>query len=152
MFQDLEAHCQLGHFIKMKKAVFWQSGLNSSPMVIFKADSSLWFGLCKRLDNIQRLEKNPFGSQNNYLQHPNLKPFYMGSSRLRGDSKLTHPRIQANWLARMLLLFPATHRALSAGHASLIFSRPGRQRRAELRSCGAEESLVVLVGVGSEIL
>ena len=32
-------------------------------------------------------------------------------------------KAQANWLARMLLLFPAVHRALSAGHASLVISR-----------------------------
>lgn len=35
----------------------------------------------------------------------------------------TSVKPEANWMARMLLLFPAVHRALSAGHASLIVSR-----------------------------
>ena len=35
----------------------------------------------------------------------------------------TSVKPKANWMARVLLLFPAVHRALSAGHASLIVSR-----------------------------
>lgn len=43
-----------------------------------------------------------------------------------GLARATNLFLEANWMARMLLLFPAVHRALSAGHASLIVSRTSR--------------------------
>ncbi|CAE7226248.1 unnamed protein product, partial [Symbiodinium microadriaticum] len=43
-----------------------------------------------------------------------------------GYAKATNLFLEANWLARMLLLFPAVHRSLAAGHGSLIYSRTSK--------------------------
>jgi len=43
-----------------------------------------------------------------------------------GHVRATTLFLEANWLARMLLLFPAVHRALNAGHGSLVVSRVSR--------------------------
>lgn len=60
-------------------------------------------------------------------------PLYVAAMKLadavnvsEGLGRATNLFLEANWLARMLLLFPAVHRALSAGHASLVISRTSR--------------------------
>eukprot|EP00435_Cladocopium_sp_Y103_P031196 s111_g7.t2 len=60
-------------------------------------------------------------------------PLYVAAMKLadavnvsEGLGRATNLFLEANWLARMLLLFPAVHRALSAGHASLVVSRTSR--------------------------
>jgi len=43
-----------------------------------------------------------------------------------GYARATNLFLEANWLARMLLLFPAVHRSLAAGHGSLVYSRASK--------------------------
>lgn len=73
------------------------------------------------------------GSKEGQELKKNKNPLYFAAMKMAdvihvsdGLTRATNLFLEANWMARMLLLFPATHRALSAGHGSLIITRTSR--------------------------